>query len=132
MTEANLTDVMDQIGVALGTIAGLRVFDFPPLSAQPPFAFVNLPERVDYHLTYQGGAGRMTIEVYVGVANQVDRSSRDLLAAYAAHTGTLSIRAALETATIGQHAQVMFAQFATIALASASYAGLTFSVDVVM
>lgn len=128
MTAQNLADLMDALGVALSTITGLRVFDFPPLSAQPPFAFVNLPEEIAYDLTYGRGADRTKIEIYVGVANQVDRTARDAIVAYAAGAGPKSVKAAVEAAE-GLAVQVTTATFATIALSSASYAGLIFTVD---
>lgn len=126
----DMSTVMTELGTALATIDGLRVFDFPPASAQPPFAFVNLPESIDYDLTYGRGSDRMTLEVFLGVANQVDRTSRDALAAYASGSGDQSIKAAIEAADIGTSVRVTKAEFATIALSSGSYAGITFSVDV--
>lgn len=131
MTAANLGTIMDALGVALGSITGLRIFDFPPLSAQPPFAFVNLPDQIDYDLTAGRGTDRMTIEIYVGVANVVDRAARDAMASYAAGSGTNSIKAAVESAE-GLAVQARSATFATIALASGSYAGLIVTLDVAL
>lgn len=127
-----LGTIMDQIGVALGAIPKLRVFDFPPNSAQPPFAFVNLPEEIDYDLTFGRGFDRMTLEVYLAVSKQVDRACRDELVAYVSGTGTKSVKLAIETAAvpIGSSVRVMSAEFATIALASGVYAGVTFKLDV--
>lgn len=126
----NLSQVMDQVGVALGTITGLRVFDFPPLSAQPPFAFVNMPETIDYDASMARGTDRFTIEVFVGVSNQVDRSARDVIAAYAAGSGPTSLKAAIES-SIGASIRVTRATFSTIQLSAGAYAGLVLTLDVV-
>lgn len=130
---ADLGSIMDEIGVALAAVTGLRVFDFPPKSAQPPFAFVNLPESVAYDLTYGRGFDRMTLQVFLAVASQVDRTSRDALVAYVSGTGPLSIKAAVEGAVskVGATVRVTQAQFATITLASGVYAGATFDLEVV-
>lgn len=126
----DLAAIMNELGVALGTIPGLRVFDFPPASAQPPFAFVNLPETVDYDLTFGRGFDRMTLQVFLGVSATVDRGSRDLLVAYVSGTGASSVKAAIEAGSVGSSTRVTKAEFATIALASGVYAGATFEIDV--
>lgn len=128
---ANLTDVMDQIGTALATITGLRVFDFPPKSAQPPFAFVDMPEVIDYDLAMARGADRAQFNVVVAVADVIDRAARDQIAAYAAGSGALSVKAALDAAAIGSSRRVESVTFRPVTLAAATYAGAIFTVDVV-
>lgn len=123
---------MDQIGTALVTVPGLRVFDFPPKSAQPPFAFVDMPDRVDFDLTYARGADRATFTVVVAVADVVDRAARDAIAAYAAGSGASSIKAVLDAATIGTSARVESVEFRPVTLAGGSYAGAIFDVDVTL
>lgn len=123
-----IDDVMNDIGTQLATVAGLRVFAFPPLSAQPPFAYVNLPEQVDYDLTYGRGQDRMTLEVHVGVANQVDRTCRDAIIAYASG-GPTGLKAVIEASTVFDY-RVTTATFATVVLSSGTYAGLVLTVDV--
>lgn len=126
----SVATVMDEIGVALATISGLRVFDFPPKSAQCPFAFVDMPDTITFDSTYGRGTDRMTVQVVVGVAVQVDRTSRDEAALYAAASGSKSIKAAVDAASIGSSARVVDASFGQIALASGEYMGITFTVDV--
>lgn len=123
---------MDQIGTALATVTGLRVFDFPPKSAQPPFAFVDMPERVDFDLTYGRGSDRATFTVVVAVADVVDRAARDAIAAYAAGSGASSIKAVLDAATIGTSARVESVEFRPVTLSAGSYAGAIFDVDVTL
>lgn len=125
MTATDLATVMDNIGTALGTVSGLRVFDFPPQQATPPFAFVDLPETIEYDLTMRLASNRYTLKVYVGVGNQLDRNARDAIAAYAAPS---SIKAAIEG--IGSYVRVTQATFSQIGLAGASYPGVVFTVDV--
>lgn len=124
---ANLTNVMDEIGVRLATITGLRVFDFPPKSAQPPFAFVDMPESITYDNTFQRGSDVTVFKVYVAVGDVVDRSVRDALALYAAGAGTKSIKAAVEASTV-YTLMVRSADFGHVTLAGGSYAGVIFSV----
>lgn len=126
----SVATVMDEIGVALATITGLRVFDFEPKSAQCPFAFVDFPTSIAFDSTYGRGTDRMTLTVVVGVASQVDRTSRDEASLYAAASGTKSIKAAIDAASIGSSARVVDAQFGSIVLASGVYQGITFTVDV--
>lgn len=132
MTAGNVGAVMDQIGVALATITGMRVFDFPPKSAQPPFAFVDMPERVDFDLSMQRGTDRVTFTVVVAVADVVDRAARDAICAYAEGSGATSIKAVLDAATIGVSARVTSCEFRPVALAAGTYAGCLFDLDVVL
>lgn len=128
---ANLTDVMDQIGTALATIDGLRVFDFPPNSAQPPFAFVDMPESIEYDLSMARGNDRATYPVVVAVAAVVDRSARDAIAVYAAASGAASVKAVLDAAAIGSSRRVESVEFRPVTIASGTYAAAIFNVDVV-
>lgn len=127
MAAANLTDVMDEIGVRLATISGLRVFDFEPKSAQPPFAFVAMPESITYDMTFDRGTDLTQFKVYVGVGDVVDRSVRDALAAYAAGAGAKSIKAAVEAST-AYTLMVRQADFGQVTLAGVTYAGVVLSV----
>lgn len=124
----NLADVMAAIGDGLRTIDGLRVFDFPPNSAQPPFAFVGMPESIAYDLTMRRGSDRFTIDVYVGVSSVVDRSAQAALCDYAAGSGPLSIKEAIES-FVGPSVRVTEATFSSITLAAGTYAGLVVTVD---
>lgn len=128
----NIATAMDAIGTALATITGLRVFDFPPKSAQPPFAFVDMPESVEFDLSYGRGNDRATFTVVVAVADVVDRSSRDAIAQYAAGSGSKSVKAVLDAASIGTSRRVGSVEFRPVTLAAGTYAGAIFTVDVVL
>jgi hypothetical protein len=127
---ANVSVVMDAIGAALGAVDGLNVFDFPPRSAVPPFAFVNLPEEISYDATMARGVDSFTLEVYVAVGNQLDRNSRDTLGAYAAGDEN-GLKAVIEGALmVDQAIRVSTATFSTITMAGGEYPGLVFTVNV--
>lgn len=121
-----MAQVMDAIGVQLSTITGLRVYDFPPKSAQAPFAFVDMPSEIRYDQTYGRGSDQMTLQVVVGVASQVDRSTRDAIAVYA---DGASIKAAIEATTLCSM-RVTQVSFGAIQLAASTFWGATFEVDV--
>lgn len=125
---ANVGVIMDAIGAALAGVSGIRAFDFPPKSAQPPFAFVTMPESIDYDATMARGVDSFTLEVYVGVGTQVDRNTRDALAAYAAGDGLKSV---IEGSLLADQAiRVTKAEFSTITLAAGEYPGLVFTVEI--
>jgi hypothetical protein len=128
---ANITTVMDDIGTALATITGLRVYDFPPKSAQPPFAFVDMPDEIAFDCTYQRGSDRTTLNVVVAVADVVDRMVRDQIAAYAAGSGAKSVKAVIEAATIGQTVRVVSCKFQPVQVAGVFYFGAVFELDIV-
>jgi hypothetical protein len=124
-----LSAVMDELGVRLATISGLRVFDFPPKSAQAPFAFVDFPQRLDYDATYGRGSDRLTLDVYVAVANQVSRSTRDAIVAYCG-TAAGSVKNALEGSTTSFTTRVTAVEFGQISLASGDFFGAVFTLDI--
>lgn len=126
----NLGDVMDDLGTALSLITGLRVYDFPPKSAQPPFAFVDMPDRLNFDASMGRGSDRMTINVVVGLPDVVDRETRDMIAEYAAGSGAKSIKATLDAA-MGPGSRVVSADFRPVQLAGTLYAGIVFELDVI-
>lgn len=123
----DLSAEMDAIGTALATISGLRVFDFPPKSAQPPFAVVDFPELITYDSTMSRGKDEATVPVMVAVANVSDRNARDQLAAYLAGSGASSVKAALDSS--GRR-RVASATIQQIQLAAGIYVGAVFDVHV--
>ena len=124
----NVSAEMDSIGTALSTISGLRVHDFVPKSAQPPFAFVDYPETVDYDTTKQRGKDTAVFPIFVAVGNMSDRSARDELAAYLNGTGTKSIKAAVDLA--GSR-RVTSADVAVMTVSGIDFLAARFDVEVV-
>lgn len=134
MTASNIGAVMDDIGTALGTITGLRVYDFPPKSAQPPFAFVDMPDAIDFDASMQRGYDRTTLNVVVAVADVVDRAVRDQIATYAAGIGASSVKAVLEAALHtenGRTARVRKVTFGPVHLSGQAYYGAIFELDII-
>lgn len=125
MTAADISTVMDDIGTALTTVSGLRVYDFPPKSAQPPFAFLDFPDHIDFDCAYGRGCDRATFHVIVGVADVVDRETRDQLVAYVAQ-----IKAALDGCA-GQTCRVETCEFRPVTLAGVQTMGAVFALDIV-
>jgi hypothetical protein len=127
---ADIGTVMDAIGSALDGITGLRVYDFPAKSAQPPFAVVDLPETIEYDNGMTRGSDRCTLNVVIGVANIVDRTSRDKICTYAAGSGAASVKTVLEASGIGNSLRVTQVQFRTISFAGSLYLGAVFTLDI--
>lgn len=126
----NVNTAMDAIGTALGTITGLRVFDFPADQVSPPAAMVDL-DSITYDDATFRNADRATFKVYLIVGSVVDRSARDALQGYlnGAGAGTTSIKTAVDAignATV----RVMRAQKQAIGIGGVVYeAAAVFDVD---
>ncbi len=123
----NVNTQMDAIGTALATITGLRVFDFRPGSAQPPFAFVDFPS-ITYDNTHARGTDRATFAVLVAVGSASDRASRDEIGAYIAGTGSSSIKTALDSPGLRR---VTGAEPVDLVLAGGTYLAYRYDVEVV-
>jgi hypothetical protein len=129
----DLGDVMDDLGAALGTITGLRVFPYWADKIVPPAAIVGFPESIDYDETMGRGADHLQLPVIVVVARRDGRSSRPRLTKYVAGTGTDSVKAAIEAyaATAYHSARVERVEFGTPTIAGVEHLAATFSVDVI-
>lgn len=123
----NVSTQMDNLGTALATITGLRVFDFTPDNAYPPFAVVSMPEEVRYDNTAQRGTDEAVFEITVAVGKVSDRSARDQLAAYLAGTGSSSVKAAVDSSGLRR---VESARVVVITLGANEYLAAVFSVRV--
>ncbi len=124
---SDLDDVMSSIKTALDTVTGLRVFDYPPDNAAPPFAFPAEPV-VEYDNTMGRGFDRMTFNVYVGVAMSDGRSGWEAVKDYADYD---SVKSALE-AGLGGASWVRSCEFGTIGLAGGNYLGAIFAIEAVV
>lgn len=128
----DLNGLMDALGVALATIPGLRVQDYPASSISPPAAVVGLPSILEYDATMGRGFDHVVVPVTLLVGMASDRSARDALSAYLAGTGASSVKAALDGKLSGavSSARVMGASVDVITLAGNDYLGATFDVDI--
>jgi hypothetical protein len=129
----NIADVMDELGVALDTVAGLRVFPYSAAKVTPPAAMVVWPDPLDYDSTMARGMDRMTLPVVVLVGMLDARSSRDTLAQYLDGSGSHSIKAAVEAGAYAacDTVRVMSATVQAYTVAATTYLGVEFSVDVI-
>lgn len=129
----DLGDVMDELGDALDTIDGLRVYRYPPDSVQVPAAVVTYPETVQYGQTMRRGMDRYPdLSVVVMVGKVSDRVSRDRIAVYADGAGARSVKAVVEahTYTACDTVTVTGAEFDIVSMAGVEYLAATFNIDV--
>ena len=128
----NVGDVMDQLGEALDTIDGLRVYDFPTEAITPPAAVLAYPESIAFDETYGHGMDKLTLPVLVMVGRVSERSARDQLTPYADGSGALSVKAAVEgyTYTAADDVHVTSADFDVVRIAGVDYAAALFTVQV--
>jgi hypothetical protein len=106
-------DVMDQIGVQLDTISGLRVLDYEADDINVPAALVSLPVGIDYLGTYKRGMDSMIIQVTILVSMVSDRVRRDKIAPYADGAGSKSVKQVLEAG--------VYTAFHVLTVASATF-----------
>jgi uncharacterized protein with PIN domain len=131
----NLADVMDEIGAALSTIDGLRVYPYNADSVQPPAAVVTLPDEIEYDLTMARGGDALTLDVYVFVARIDQRTGRDALAAYLDGSGARSVKAALDNSdtvayTACDTVRVAKASVEPLISGGVDYLGVVFTLEI--
>ncbi len=130
----DLNGVMDALGVRLGTIAGLRVFTYPPDKVTPPAAIVAYPDAIEYDATYAGGSDRAVFGVHVLVGAVSDRASRVTIGPYANRAGAQSVKAALEAdvslAGAAKTLRVQAGEFTRMTVAGVEYLAASFDVEV--
>lgn len=124
---------MDDLGSALGSITGLRVFPYWADTITPPAVIVGFPESLDYDETMGRGGDHLQLPVIVVVARRDGRSSRNRLTKYVAGTGTDSVKAAIEAyaATAYHSARVERVEFGTATVAGVEHLSATFDVDLI-
>lgn len=127
-----LDEVMDEVGAALDTIEGLRVFPYWADRVNVPAAIVGFPDAYDFDSTMGRGSDRLTLPVLVLVGTADARTARDALARYVHGSGPASVKAAVEkhAATSYDSARVQRVEFGTVTVASTTYLGATFEIDI--
>lgn len=122
--------VWDQIGGAVGSITGLRVFDYVPDQLSPPAAVVTL-DTVEYDASMSRGFDRAIFKIWVAVGKVSERTARDALAAYAngAGSASTSIKAAVDA--LGPNVRVMRTSTQTLTSGGLEYLAAVFDVDYV-
>lgn len=122
---------MNELGVALATITGLRVYDFPAASIAVPAGVVAWPSSLQWDSVYGRGADRATFEVIVLIGAQNDRNARDQLSDYLSGSGSKSVKAAIEAAAVGDSVRVTQARVEVRTVGAQDYLAATFDVDVI-
>lgn len=92
---ATISQVNAGIAARLATIEGLRVFDYQPDNAYPPYAYPSL-SNIEYHKAMAGGAQTYTYLVTIITGRVDERTAQDELDAFASYDGARSVRAAIE------------------------------------
>lgn len=128
----DLAAVMDEIAARLATIAGLKVYPYPPDLLVPPGAIVDYPATVTYGTVY-GRGFRTTLPVWVVVGRPTDRGTAAALAAYAADSGASSVKVALESGACAAFdvLNVTEVEFDAVDIAAVVYMGARFECDIV-
>lgn len=131
----DLAAVMDEIATSVRTVDGLegRTFAYPPPSVNGLAGIVSYPDRIDYDQTYGRGMDTIAdLPVLIVVGKATDRTARDRVAQYAAGSGALSVKAAIEADphTAFDDVHVTSCEFDVVTIAAADYISAMFRMDV--
>lgn len=126
--------MMDEIGDAVDTIAGLRVLPWGTTPVEPPAAMITLPDSIEFDSTYGRGSDRFRdVIVMLLVGRAVERTALKALAPYCAGAGPLSIKAAVEgyayTTFDATSLQVVRVDFPSASVAGVEYLAAAFHID---
>jgi hypothetical protein len=129
----NLAAVMDDLGTALATIEGLRVFPYWADRVVPPAAVIGWPDPLTYDATMTRGGDQVELPLIVLVGKPDARTSRDAVAAYANGSGPSSVKAVVEghAPTAYGSARVTRCEFSVITVAGTEYLAATFYLDII-
>ncbi len=124
--------VMVELGERLRTIDSVQVYDYPPGSASAPAIIVSYPDSITYDETYGRGMDRMALPVVVLIGRPTDRTTVDKMTAFAAGSGSSSVKAVLEsgTYTTFDALRVEGADFDVVSLAGIDYMAGMFNLDI--
>lgn len=130
-----LSDVMEEVAARVRTLDGLegRTFAYPPATIVGKAGIVSYPERVDYDKTYGRGMDMIVgLPVLIVVGQATDRGARDRVAQYAAGSGALSVKAAVEADphTAFDELRVTECQFDVVTIAAVDYISALFLMDI--
>lgn len=129
----NVAAVMDELAAELDTIAGLRVFAYPPDKIDPPAAIIGYPETITYDTSMGRGTDMIEFPIFVMVGRLTDRTARDKLAPYLAGSGSASIKGVLRAAlpfVAMASVNVVSATIEVVTMAGLDYLTAVFTVNV--
>ncbi|MEU8220910.1 hypothetical protein AB0C47_34780 [Micromonospora taraxaci] len=127
--------VADELGDALKTIDGLTVPEWGVQRVSPPFALIPLPDGdgITYDMTYGRGGDRIgDWPVLVLIDRPARPESRRAIAAYAAGSGSKSVKQAIEdhTYTALDTVRVTSCEFDVVTYAGTDYLAAMFHLDI--
>lgn len=131
---ASVSSVATGLATALGTVTGLRTYNYQPEQLNPPIAYPVL-NSINYHRAMQGGDVVMDWTVSIIVGRYTDRTAVALLDDFLSFSGSKSIRAAIEAdRTLGGVCQTLIvgsaADISSLSSADAEFLQIQFSVQV--
>ncbi len=132
----SLAGIRDAIETALATVSGLRAYDTVPDKIEPPCAWVK-PGSGRYHDTFSSASMTHVFEVQVIIrrAGNVDEA-QDKADTYLDPTGSSSLLAAIEAATLSTHASDIvvtgYRDYGGYAFGGQEYIGFKLNVEVLV
>ena len=132
----SISGIRDAIKTGLETISGLKAYDTVPDVIRTPCAFV-LPKLGEYDFTASTSCYRMDMEITLLIGRQGDiQASQDAIDGYIAPAGAGSVKAAVEGADFGIHADSIrvkgFKDYGSFTFSGTQYLGVRFDVDVLV
>jgi hypothetical protein len=129
----NVGAVMDQLGAALGTIPGLRVYPYTVDKVNVPAASVYFPDGITYDTTMRRGTDTAEFPVLIAVDRVNARAGRDKVSKWAAGDGEESVKAVIEAHETGEWdtVRVMRSEFGAVSIGGTDYLSVTFYIEIV-
>jgi hypothetical protein len=130
----NLAEVMDEVGHAMQAITGLRVQAFPGQTVSAPAGYVSYPTQVAYDQTYGRGVDQIDdLEITLLIGNPYTRQARDQVAQWAAGSGPMSVKQAVEAWqwTTCDDVTITTCEFEGLTVEGVLYLAVTFKATVV-
>lgn len=129
-----IAELRTGLATNLASIRGLRTSAFVPDNPTPPIAVV-IPARVEYDTAMGRGLDTYTFNVTVIAARASERSAQQVLDSFCSSTGSLSVKAALESdKTLGGTANGLrvteLSEYGPLSVGETQYLAATFSVTV--
>jgi hypothetical protein len=129
----NLADLMKECAQVMGTVTGLRVFDYPPETISAPAGYVSYPESIDFDATYGRGTDKVVgLPIVLLAGKATSRAARDTVSGWSAGGGA-SLKAAFEahTWTSCDDLTITSVRFDTEELAGNPYLAAIFTADAI-
>ena len=93
---ASISEIRKALATNLGTIKGLRTYDYVPDSANVPFGFAEY-QSTDFDTTFGRGLDTLSFTVTVVVGRVSDRVGQANLDGFASSSGKSSVKSAIES-----------------------------------